>query len=184
MMDEGDDGARVGVWVTVGVITLLLFGLIGGLAIRQSHKGVAKPPPVAAKPVATATEMADMAAKVRGELPSEVLDAPVRGDLLTKVYFESGSAVLPGEAANAVAVAGVALGQAPAAAKLVLSGFHDATGDPAKNAELAKQRAMALRAAFITAGLDAPRVVLRKPETTQAGGKPEEARRVEVHMIN
>ena len=184
MMDEGDDGARIGVWVTVGVITLLLFGLIGGLAIRQSHKGAAKPQPVAAKPVATATEMADMAAKVRGELPAQVLDAPVRGDLLTKVYFESGSAVLPGEAANAVAVAGVALGQAPATSKLVLSGFHDATGDPAKNAELAKQRAMALRAAFIAAGLDAPRVVLRKPETTQAGGKPEEARRVEVHMID
>lgn len=176
MMDEGDDGARIGVWVTVGVITLLLFGLIGGLAIRQSHKGAAKAQPVAGKPMATAAGMADM--------PALVLDAPVRGDLLTKVYFESGSAVLPGEAANAVAVAGVALGQAPATARLVLSGFHDATGDPAKNAELAKQRAMALRAAFITAGLDAPRVVLRKPETTQAGGKPEEARRVEVHMID
>ena len=180
MMDEGDDGARVGVWVTVGVITLLLFGLIGGLAIRQSHKGAAKAQPVAAKPAATAAGMAAGMA----DTPALVLDAPVRGDLLTKVYFESGSAVLPGEAANAVAVAGVALGQAPATAKLVLSGFHDATGDPAKNAELAKQRAMALRAAFITAGLDAPRVVLRKPETTQAGGKPEEARRVEVHMID
>ena len=52
MMDEGDDGARVGVWVTVGVITLLLFGLIGGLAIRQSHKGAAKAQPVAAMPCA------------------------------------------------------------------------------------------------------------------------------------
>ncbi len=186
MMDEGDDGARVGVWVTVGVITLLLFGLIGGLAIRQMNKGADKAPvkPAAAQPMATPAQMADMAAKVRGELPAEVLDAPVRGDLLTKVYFETGSAVLPGDAANAVAVAGVALGQAPASARLVLSGFHDATGDPAKNAELAKQRAMALRAAFLAAGLDAPRVVLRKPETTQAGGKPEEARRVEVHMIN
>ena len=60
------------------------------------------------------TAMGDMAAMVRGELPAEVLDAPVRGALLTRVYFESGSAALPGDAANAVAVAGVALGQAPA----------------------------------------------------------------------
>ena len=175
MMDEGDDGARVGVWVTVGVITLLLFGLIGGLAIRQSHKGADK---------AMAVKPRSAAATAPGALADAVLDAPIRGDLLTKVYFESGSAVLPTQAGESVAVAGVALGQAPATAKLVLSGFHDATGDPVKNAELAKQRAKALRAAFVAAGLEEARVLLRKPESTQADGKPEEARRVEVHLVN
>ena len=34
MMDENDDGARVGLWVVIGIIALLLFGLIGGLAMR------------------------------------------------------------------------------------------------------------------------------------------------------
>ena len=177
MMDEGDDGARVGVWVTVGVITLLLFGLIGGLAIRQSHKGADKAKAMAVKP-------GSAAATAPGASADVVLDAPIRGDLLTKVYFESGSAVLPTQAGESVAVAGVALGQAPATAKLVLSGFHDATGDPVKNAELAKQRAKALRAAFVAAGLEEARVVLRKPESTQADGKAEEARRVEVHLVN
>lgn len=177
MMDEGDDGARVGVWVTVGVITLLLFGLIGGLAIRQSHKAADKGAnkAIAVKPGSAAAP---------GASADVVLDAPIRGDLLTKVYFESGSAVLPVQAGESVAVAGVALGQAPATAKLVLSGFHDATGDPVKNAELAKQRAKALRAAFVAAGLEEARVVLRKPESTQADGKAEEARRVEVHLVN
>jgi outer membrane protein OmpA-like peptidoglycan-associated protein len=176
MMDEGDDGARVGVWVTVGVITLLLFGLIGGLAIRQMNKGADKAQ--MAKPGTTATVGA------RGASADELLDAPVRGELLTKIYFESGSAELPVQAHEAVAVAGVALGQAPASTKLVLSGFHDASGDPAKNAELAKQRAKALRAAFAAAGLDESRVQLRKPESTKGDGKPEEARRVEVHLVN
>ena len=41
MLDDSDAGARVGVWTVFGIITLLLFGLIGGLAIRQSHKGAA-----------------------------------------------------------------------------------------------------------------------------------------------
>ncbi len=174
MMDEDDDGARVGVWVTVGVITLLLFGLIGGLAIRQFHKGADKG--MAPKPGAAAMAPAATA--------DAVLDGPIRGDLLTQIFFESGSAELPAAAAEAVAVAGVALGQAPASAKLVLSGFHDASGDPAKNAELAKQRAKALRAAFVAAGLEDTRVLMRKPESTQANGKAEVARRVEVHLVN
>lgn len=176
MMDEGDDGARVGVWVTAGVITLVLLGLIGGLAIRQSHKGADKT--MLAQSGATAAAMAPAATA------DVVLDGPPRGELLTQIFFESGSAELPAAAAEAVAVAGVALGQAPASAKLLLSGFHDASGDPAKNADLAKQRTKALRAAFVAAGLEDTRVLMRKPESTQANGKAEEARRVEVHLVN
>lgn len=176
MMDEGDDGARAGVWVTVGVITLLLLGLLGGLAMRQSHQRADQA--TAAKAGAPAAAMAS------GASADAVLDAPLRGDLLTQIYFEPGSAELPAAAAEAVAVAGVALGQASATAKLVLSGFHDATGDPATNAELAKQRAKVLRAAFVAAGLEDTRVVLRKPEPTSAQGQAEAARRVEVHLVN
>ena len=32
MLDDGDEGARVGLWVAVGVVALLLFGLLGGFA--------------------------------------------------------------------------------------------------------------------------------------------------------
>lgn len=167
-MDEGDDGARVGLWVTLGIITLLLFSLIAGLAIRQSHK---KP---AAKPAAAA-------AAATAEV---LIEGPIAGDVLGKVYFDSGVATLPLDAAAALAAVKAALAAAPATAKLVLSGFHDASGDPAKNAELAKERAKAVRAALQAGGVDAARVGLRKPESTTAEGKPEEARRVEIRLVN
>ena len=167
-MDEGDDGARVGLWVTLGIITLLLFSLIAGLAIRQAHK---KP---AAKPAAVAAAA-----------PAEALiEGPLAGDVLGKLYFESGAATLPADAAAALTAVKAALAAAPATAKLVLSGFHDASGDPAKNAELAKERAKAVRAALQADGVDAARVGLRKPESTTADGKPEEARRVEIRLVN
>ena len=174
MMDDSDDGARVGLWVTLGVITLLLFGLIGGLVIRQSNKAAPKPATAAmAAPAAPAAAAGDA-----------MLDTPLSGELLGKVYFDTGSAALPAAAAAALATATAALAQAPVAAKIVLSGFHDATGDPAKNAELAKQRAFAVRAALQAAGVDASRVGLRKPESTTGEGKAEEARRVEVRLVN
>src|SRR3990167_9984040 len=72
MMDENDDGARVGLWVVIGIITLLLFGLIGGLAIRSMH---AKQP--AAKPVAAAAATADV-----------LLDAPLSGEVVGRLFFE------------------------------------------------------------------------------------------------
>jgi outer membrane protein OmpA-like peptidoglycan-associated protein len=168
-MDEGDDGARVGLWVTLGIITLLLFSLIAGLAIRQAHK---KP---AAKPAAVAAAAAPAEALIEG---------PLAGDVLGKLYFESGAATLPADAAAALTAVKAALAAAPATAKLVLSGFHDASGDPAKNAELAKERAKAVRAALQADGVDAARVGLRKPESTTADGKPEEARRVEIRLVN
>ena len=164
MLDDNDTGARVGIWTVFGIITLLLFGLIGGLAIRQSHKGAAP----AAAPAAT---------------EEALLDGPVSGDLAGTVFFASGAAALPAEATAEVAKVKAALAAAPAK-KLVLSGYHDASGDPAHNAELAKERATAVRAALQAAGIDAARVALRKPESTLAGGDAQAARRVEIRVID
>jgi outer membrane protein OmpA-like peptidoglycan-associated protein len=171
MIDENDDGARVGVWTVFGIITLLLFGLIGGLAIRQSHKSAA---PAAAAEAASAPAAATEEA---------LLEGPAAGELTGTVFFASGAAALPAEAAAEVTKAKAALDAAPAK-KLVLSGYHDASGDPAKNAELAKERAKAVRAALQAAGVDAARVALRKPESTQAGGDAQEARRVEMRLVD
>ena len=66
----------------------------------------------------------------------------------------------------------------------MIAGFHDPSGDPAHNAELAKQRAKAVRAALMAQGCDPARVQLRKPEQTALGGPPEEARRVEVRLVD
>lgn len=164
MLDDSDAGARVGVWTVFGIITLLLFGLIGGLAIRQSHK--------AAAPAATATTTEEA-----------LLDGPVTGDLAGTVFFASGAAALPADAAAEVAKVKAALDAAPTK-KLVLSGYHDASGDPAHNAELAKERAKAVRAALQSAGIDPARVALRKPESALAGGDAQAARRVEIRVID
>lgn len=53
MTDEGDEGARVGLWVVVGATALVVLGLLGGLAIRQVNKAA----PV--KPAATAAAAAE-----------------------------------------------------------------------------------------------------------------------------
>jgi K(+)-stimulated pyrophosphate-energized sodium pump len=78
---------------------------------------------------------------------------------------------------------------AGASGQFAISGFHDAKGDPAKNAELAKQRAFAVRDALKAAGVAEERIDLRKPEVTSghatAGIEADAAaRRVEVSIVN
>ncbi len=178
MTDEGDEGARVGLWVALGVVALLLFGLIGGLAFRQMHK---KAPVAVAPMTAPATSAALTMSAVA---PVETLmEGPLTGDLLSKLYFDLGSATLPAEAAAAVTAAKAALAGAAPSAKLVLSGFHDASGDPLKNAELAKQRAKAVREALSGSGVELSRIAMRKPEITTGGGPANEARRVEIRLV-
>ena len=161
MMDENDDGARVGLWVVIGIITLLLFGLIGGLGIRALNKK----PAVAAAP-------ADM-----------LVDMPLTGVLVVKMYFEVGKAELPADALTALAPALKALADNPGK-KLVLAGFHDTSGTAALNAELAKNRAKAVRAALSSQGVDIVRLMLRKPEQTALEGPADEARRVEIRLVD
>ena len=65
---------------------------------------------------------------------------------------------------------------------MLLSGFHDASGDPARNAELAKQRALSVKDALVAAGVAQERIKLRKPESTLGNGSAEEGRRVEIRI--
>ncbi len=96
---------------------------------------------------------------------------------VVKFYFASGKADVATGADKALAevVAAVKGGK-----KATISGYHDASGDPAKNAELAKQRAMAVAGALKAAGLTDEQVVLQKPEQAKVDGPAAEARRVEV----
>ena len=104
--------------------------------------------------------------------------AAMAAPAMTKLYFDTGKADLPAGSADSIAKLADAA-KANAAAKLVISGFHDASGDPAQNAELAKQRAFAVRDALKTAGVAEDRIELKKPEQINAGDAAE-ARRVEV----
>lgn len=169
MLDDQDEGARIGVWVALGVVALLLFGLVTGLAWRAS-KGHKAPATAAAAAPAAAAAGADA-----------VLDLPLSGDVVGKVYFEVGKAELPADVAQPLGEALAAV-TADRDKKLMLSGFHDPSGDPAANAELAKNRAKAVREALKARGVAADRIVLRKPEQTAAEGPAQEARRVEIRL--
>lgn len=98
---------------------------------------------------------------------------------IVKFYFASGKADLAPGAAMALAdmVAAASAGR-----RLVVSGFHDASGNVEKNAELAKQRALALLAVLKTAGVPENRIVLKKPEKMTGSGSDAEARRVEISV--
>ena len=64
--------------------------------------------------------------------------------------------------------------------RATISGYHDTNGDPAQNAELAKQRAQAVRDALVKAGIAEDWISLEKRQATAGGSDPNEARRVEV----
>jgi len=100
-------------------------------------------------------------------------------DGVVKFYFATGQAdlALGGREALAEVVKAVQGGRTA-----LVSGYHDATGDAAQNAELAKRRAEAVGDALTAAGAPADKIELAKPVQTQGDGPPAEARRVEVTL--
>jgi outer membrane protein OmpA-like peptidoglycan-associated protein len=102
--------------------------------------------------------------------------------VLVKLYFESGKADLPADAAKALDPV-VAAAKDKSAAKLAISGYHDATGSVEQNQEIAKQRAMKVRDSLKAAGVAEDRIEMKKPEQTVGGGDDKDARRVEVRVM-
>jgi K(+)-stimulated pyrophosphate-energized sodium pump len=127
---------------------------------------------------AAAPAMANAAATAPASTAStgDAASIKVEGGVV-KFYFASAKADLPGGAAEALAdiAKGVAAGK-----KAVVSGFTDSSGDAAKNEELAKQRAVAVREAIKAAGVAEDRIELKKPEQLTGSGDASAARRVEV----
>jgi outer membrane protein OmpA-like peptidoglycan-associated protein len=107
--------------------------------------------------------------------------APSIVRVLGKVYFEVGKADLPEDAPMLLRPA-VRMARAIEGSKLVVSGYHDASGDAAANAELAKRRALAVRDMLIAAGVSEQGIELAKPVVTMGGTDDAEARRVEVTL--
>jgi outer membrane protein OmpA-like peptidoglycan-associated protein len=200
--DDNDDNQGV-VWaILIGVI-LLAISLAVGMGLYRTSKaaGAAGTGAVSASPSAVDAAAAGAAAagsvvasepsasgQAAGTAPGSTADmtsaaadvASIRVENgVVKFYFASASAALAPGAAEALGdvVKGVAAGQ-----KAVISGYHDVTGDPVKNEELAKQRAFAVRDALAALGIGEDKVDLRKPEVTTASGSNAEARRVEVTL--
>lgn len=98
----------------------------------------------------------------------------------TRIYFELGKADLPADASTALAPYVTSAKTAHRA--IVISGYHDASGDATANEALAKQRALAVRDMLVGAGVPGDRIELSKPALTTGDGDPREARRVEVTL--
>jgi K(+)-stimulated pyrophosphate-energized sodium pump len=98
---------------------------------------------------------------------------------MAKIYFAPGSAALPAEAAATMKMVLMTL-EGSEESKASISGYHDLSGDPAKNAELSKARAQAVQQALVAAGIAEDRIELQKPQATGDDGNPDEARRVEI----
>lgn len=175
MSDNEDSSVRIGLWAVFTVVAVLVISVLTWQVGRTRHHGAAATAPVAADAGSSPTAQAEA-------LADELLDVPLTGDLVGVLYFATGEATLPANAAAEVEKVRAALAAAPKL-KVVLSGFHDATGDPAQNAALARRRAQAARDALKAAGVEASRIQLRKPEQTLADGSPDEARRVEMRLV-
>jgi len=156
----------------INIVALLIVPVMmqfhGGKVTAAAPEPAAMVAPVAAPAAAEPVAVAADSASVKVE------------NGVVKFYFASGKADVAAGGTEALAevIQGVAAGK-----KVLISGFHDASGDPVMNAELAKQRALAVRDLLTAAGVAADKIELRKPEQTQADGSAAEARRVEVILV-
>ncbi len=162
MFSSNDDNQSV-VWGVLISLIVLVVGFVIGIGIHKSHKAPAKPVAVAAAPAVADAD----AASVKVE------------NGVVKFYFASAKADLAAGANEALADAVKAVAEGK---KLLVSGFHDSTGDLAKNEELAKHRAFAVRDALKALGVSDDKLELKKPEVMTGTGSAAEARRVEVSV--
>jgi outer membrane protein OmpA-like peptidoglycan-associated protein len=156
MSDQNDESQNYALMVLAGLIALVIGGVLA-LAAHQALGGSAT-----ARGADAATAL--------------VVDAPDG-----RVYFALDSSALPVDASDELArVADAA--RAQAGVLVLISGFHDASGDAATNAELAKQRALAVRHGLEANGVAPDRLLLDKPIATVGGADAREARRVEMRL--
>jgi outer membrane protein OmpA-like peptidoglycan-associated protein len=182
--EDDDNGGVLG--LIFGLVALVVASVIGFGIYQANFKAKATTAPatvVATTDVATqavntsATDASAANASASGAADSASVKVE---NGVVKFYFASGKSEVAGGGNEALVevVKAVAGGK-----KAVVSGFNDATGDAAKNAELSKLRAFAVRDALKALGVAEDKIELKKPEnTTAAAGSSAEARRVEVSI--
>lgn len=182
-----DEGSGLG-WLWLLLLGALLAFALWWLFFR-SHDDQA------ASPVVDASAAADAGAATGGAV--DLAAAPAEGTVtipagagvtsetrdgkpVVKVYFDTGKTdVAPAFAGTAGGLKAWLDGHA--GSSLAVSGYNDPTGNAAANALLSKNRAKAVAAELVKAGIPETSVALVKPEASTDANVPKEAaRRVEV----
>ena len=188
MFSQDDEGQQGLVLTLILGVTALLVALVIGVGIYQSGQSgrsdqseaatqvLTDPAPAQVLAASASPSLADAASAAQAA--SDAVSVKVEHGVV-KFYFASGRADLAAGSSDALVdiIKGATGGR-----KLLISGFHDATGDATSNIELAKQRAMAVRNALNAAGVPDRLIELKKPEPMAASSSDAEARRVEVSI--
>jgi len=181
MFSQDDDSQqRVALFLVFGLVAIVVASSLffGVHKVRSFAKAgtAAAPAALVAGPAAPATSPASAS---MAQALSDAASIKVEQGVV-KFYFASGKADLAAGASEALAdvVKGAQAGR-----KVAISGFHDATGNAEQNAELAKQRALAVRDALMAAGVAEGQIELKKPEQISGNGSDAEARRVEISLL-
>jgi hypothetical protein len=151
---DSDDNRKFALWLVFGVVALVIASVLS-FAIARTY-----------------------GAGRNDTAPTSVEEA--LGEPVLRLYFAVGEASLSTEALGLLAR--VAEQCKATGARVVIFGFHDASGNAAANAALAKKRAQAVQQNLQSAGVARDRVMLRKPVQTTGGDDPREARRVELYL--
>ena len=147
-------------WIIAAVVLFLLWLLFW-------PKAPAPTPPVAAPQASPPSAMA----------PATVVVVTFPA----KVYFDSGSASVDADGGKTVSATADAIKKDNL--KVAVTGYTDKSGDTAKNEELAKSRAAAVRDALKAAGVPEADIEMKPPMFVEVGGTvtDTEARRVEIN---
>ena len=175
-----------------------LGALLGGLAVFRGcdkdagapeTKAVVAPAVKAPAPQAAAPAVRPAPASAPAAAPAAPAAKPVPAPaaaattmLPAKIYFAVGAPNPEGPSIATLAQAAIAVKNQGVAVDI--TGYTDSTGDVAKNQELAKQRALAVRDRLIAAGVPEGKINMKPPFsiTTTGTGSDAEARRVEITL--
>jgi outer membrane protein OmpA-like peptidoglycan-associated protein len=166
---EGIVGWIIGIGAFVAVAISLWMGLMGAFS-NQNKAVTSGPAAITSSPAASASSTSTV--------------APVVGSAETvSIYFDVNKFEPPADAAAKLDGL-INYGRANINSKIAITGYTDKTGDAAKNAELSKQRAMAVKNQLISAGMPEDRIMMQKPQQiTGDQTDNKEARRVDVYTL-
>ncbi len=186
MDDDSNENGGLVAWVIGLAVTLAIaVAVLAGTAAFQSgpdsaaSKSTSATATTASAATSTPATAASGATSAAGTFVTAPGTAAAAAPLLARVLFDTGVSALPADAAKTLAPA-IEAATRSAGIRLAVSGFHDKTGDPERNAELAKERAIAVRDALVAAGVPIDRVELSKPQVTEGGTDDTLARRVDI----